>query len=182
VPVQRGEVGAEVLDGGRQRAAATGGRLDEQPRTVSGCGVQHRQQPLVQLAQRGLVAVLADRRAGVDDHAAAAQLGTPRQVVRDRRDRLLHRRLGRGPDVDQERRVDERGQAALRAAGGEQGILARCAGGQPPAPRVADEHLDGACADRVGVGQPAGGQPALDLDVRADRRPIGGVHAAATRT
>ena len=47
------------------------------------------------------------------------------QVVRDAGDRLLDGGLGGGADVDQERRVHERRDAALGAAGGEQRVLAR---------------------------------------------------------
>ena len=148
VVLQRGQVGAEVLDGRGQRLPAAGGRLDQQPRRGVGEGVEHRQQPLVQLAQRGLVAVLADGGAGVHDHALAAELGAAGQVVGDRGDRLLDGRLGGGADVDQERRVDERRDAALGAARGEQRVLRRVAGGELPAARVADEDLHGPGARR----------------------------------
>jgi hypothetical protein len=66
--------------------------------------------------------------------------------------------------------VDERGHVPLGAALDEEGVLPGVARRQPPAARVADEHLDGAGADGIGVGQPALGEAALDLDVRADRR------------
>ena len=49
------------------------------------------------------------------------------------------------------------------------GVLRRVAGGQLPAARVADEDLHGPGVDRVGVGEAALGQAALDLDLRADR-------------
>ena len=56
-------------------------------------------------------------------------------------------------------------QPAVKAAS-----WAGVAGGQLPAAGVADEDLDGPGPGGVGVGQPALGQPALDLDVRADGR------------
>ena len=62
------------------------------------------------------------------------------------------------------------GIAALGAALDEQRVLRRVARGQLPAARVADEDLDGARADGVGVGEPALGQAALDLDLRTDQR------------
>jgi hypothetical protein len=170
VVLQRREVRAEVLDGGGQGLAATGRRLDQQPRTVRRCRVEHGQQAFVQLAERGLVAVLADRRAGVDDDAGAAEPGAAGQVVGDRGDRLLDGRLGGGADVHEERGVDERRHRPLGAALDEQGVLLRVAAGELPAARVAHEHLDGAGADGVGVGQPALGEAAPDLDVRPDRR------------
>ena len=61
------------------------------------------------------------------------------------------------------------GNTALAAARREQRVLRRVAVGEPPAARIADEHLDGAGSHGVGVGQPALGEAALDLDVRPDR-------------
>jgi hypothetical protein len=176
VVLERRDVRPQVLDGRGQRLPAAGRRLDQQPRAAVRDGVQHRQQPLVQLPERGLVPVLAHGRAGVHDDTTHAELGAPGQVVRDRGDRLLDGRLCRRPDVDQVRGVDERRDAALAAAFHEQRVLLRVARGQPPAARVADEDLHGPGPDGVGVGEAALCQAALDLELRADRRHHGTTH------
>ena len=84
VVLEGGEVRPQLLDRRRQRLAATGGRLDQQPRPGRVGGLEHRQQPLVQLGQRVGVPVLADGGARVHDDALAAELRAAGEVVRDR--------------------------------------------------------------------------------------------------
>ena len=93
------------------------------------------------------------------------------QVVRDRGDRLLDRRLGGRADVDQERRVDERRARPARRSPAVNS--ASCVGSPAVSfqPRgLPTKTCTAPGADGVGVGQAALGQAALDLDVRADRR------------
>ena len=157
--------GPELLDRGGQRLAAARGRLDQQPGAVGRQAVEHRQQPLAQLAQRRLVAVLADGRAGVHDDARGSRAAAPRArlCAIEAIDCSTVASVGE-PTLTRNGVWMNDGMPALGAARGEQGVLRRVAGGQLPAARVADEDLHGAGADGVGVGQAALGQAALDLE------------------
>ena len=155
VVVERGEVRREVLDAGAQRPALAGGRLEQQPRRgVVGDRVEQRQQPLADLAHRGVVPLRRCR-----SGRRTSRCARPRPRRRSRRpgggcgrpmatDFSYVAAVGRA-EVHEVRRVDERpGCPRSAQASRNARVLGRaCPARQRPAARVADEDLERLAAD-----------------------------------